>query len=130
MGDLIQRKAGAPVWITGADDCGDEQSPVNSTVNAELKVVDGIHHEAVYGTLTVGATPVEIKVGATALANRKVLLFQPHKKARWGTSNTISPTVGFKLNQKQYVEIEASDAVSFWVVSQAGTIEVTVMEAR
>lgn len=130
MGDLPQNKAGAPVWITGAEECGDEQTPVNSTLNAELKVVDGIHHEAVHGTLTVGATPVELKVGATPLANRKVLLFQPDNRARWGTSNAITSSSGFKLNKKQYVEIEASDSVSFWIVSQAGTIDVTVMEAR
>ena len=130
MGDLIQKKAGAPVWVVGSDDCGDEQSPVNSTLNAELKVVDGIHHEAVSGTLSVGTTPVELKVGSTVLSNRKVLLFQPDKKARWGTSSSINSSTGFQLNQKQYVTIETNDTVSFWIVSESGTMDVYVMEAR
>ena len=80
--------------------------------------------------VSVGAvSPTELKVGASALAERKVVTFQPQDgKIRWGFSNSIDSSTGFIAYTGQTTTIEASDSQSIWVIAESDTVTVYFAE--
>lgn len=82
----------------------------------------------VYGVITVTTTPQEVKVGSSALDERKVLTIQPTDgHIYYGYSNTVSSTTGTKIHKGQWIQLEASDRLPVWVVSQ-GSVNVRITE--
>lgn len=88
------------------------------------------------GTLAVTTTPVELKVGASALEERKVLTFQPQDGRIYyyfgdGVNTPSALTVAttglliFKLRERT---IEASATQPIFVAAVAGTVNVNFAE--
>lgn len=91
-----------------------------------LQPLDG---PAVYGNKSVTTTPVEVKVGASPLSERKVVTMQAiDGNIYYGYDNSVSSTTGTIIYEGQYFHLEAGDALSVWVVAEAGTVDVRITE--
>lgn len=68
--------------------------------------------------ITVGTTPVEAKVGAVALDERRILLVQPiDGNIYWGFDNTVSSSTGFILFSGTWLQLPYTDKISVWFVA-------------
>jgi len=85
-------------------------------------MVDG---PAVQGTLNV-STEVEAKVGATVLAERKVITIQPIDGKIYASFQ--SGVEGFLIFKSQIVSFEISDLLPLYLVAESGTVEVKICE--
>lgn len=75
------------------------------------------------------STVVELKVGTNPLEERKVITFQAQGgKVRYGWTNGISSTVGFKGAKDQIITIEASYSQSVYIISESGSVTVYFAE--
>jgi hypothetical protein len=85
---------------------------------------------AVYKTASVTDTPQEVKVGASALEERKVVTMQPIDGAiYYGYDNSVSSTSGTKIFKGQFIHLEASEKLPVWIVAEAGqTVDVRITE--
>lgn len=91
------------------------------TTNGDQKVVDGVRNGGVYGLLSVPTanTPVEVKVGAGRLAQRKlVYIYSNNNGLFWGLDNTVTTTSGFPLVNGQVVSFSVDPDSTFqvWLV--------------
>jgi len=80
--------------------------------------------------ISVGnSTPTELKVGASALDERKVITFQAQTgKVRWGFTNSITSSKGYVAFKNQIVTIEASSTQSLYVIAETGSVTVYFTE--
>lgn len=88
-----------------------------------LVVSDVLVGPGTQGNVTVGTTPVEVKVGATRLTARKrITAFNVDDNTMyWGFTNTVSATTGTPLYRNSMLDLPANDTCAVWVVaSQAG----------
>lgn len=77
--------------------------------------------------ITVGTTPVELKVGISALANRIFASAQPvDNKIYWGSDNTVSPSTGFKIFKSEFVPFDISPTASIFLVAAQNTSVVII----
>jgi len=84
---------------------------------------------AVEDEISVTTTPVELKVGASALAERKVITFEAQDgKVRWGFTNGITSSRGYIGWKNQLTTIEASTSQDVWIVAETGTVTVYFTE--
>jgi hypothetical protein len=84
---------------------------------------------AVYGALSVTTTPVELKVGASPVSERKVISFQPTDGVvYYGYDSSVSSTTGTKIFSHQLIIIEASEQLAVYLVSETGTVNVRITE--
>jgi hypothetical protein len=84
---------------------------------------------AVYGALSVTTTPVELKVGASPVSERKVISFQPTDGVvYYGYDSSVSSTTGTKIFSNQLIIIEASEQLAVYLVSETGTVNVRITE--
>lgn len=82
-----------------------------------------------YTAITVTTTPVELKVGATVLPERKTIAIQPLTgDIFYGFDNLVSATTGLKAFQNIYIERPATDSVSIYLVTAAGSVDVRIAE--
>lgn len=109
----ISNGPGEPIPVTGT-----------ITVSSDLVNIEGKR-----SLISVGATPVAIRVGGTNLANRKIVMAMPmNGKCRWGFENSISSTVGFKLFKDQLLVQNVGPVVDVFIVSESGTVQVEISE--
>lgn len=93
MADLNDLQAAGSTKVVGSDSSGVETNYLNVTSNGDVNVVDGISGGGTQGLLSVPTanTPVEVKVGASRLSNRKLVTFQAvDADFYWGYSNTVT----------------------------------------
>jgi len=129
MADITDINAAQSVKIIGSASDGAESVPVNSSVNGELTNVDTCNAEAIYGVLTVGTTPVEIKVGTSKLSGRKFLHLQSKDRGIYfGYSNSVSTSNGTELFKNQILFLPIGEAVSVWVIAGASGKEIRIGE--
>lgn len=84
---------------------------------------------AVYGSLPVSTTAVEIKVGASVLTERTVVTIQPlDGDIYYGYNSSVTTTTGTKIFQGQFFPFEAEDSLSVWVIAASGTIDCRITE--
>jgi hypothetical protein len=99
-----------------------------------LYVDDVWNIASVSGNIAVTTTPVQIKVGASALANRKVFYIQPQDGNVWiGSTNSVSTVVGntncgIEVFRAQSFPMIFTNNVPIWMVAASGTVNVVVME--
>lgn len=87
-----------------------------------------INTTSVSGAISVGTSPVEAKVGATALASRLfVLVTAVNGTIYFGSSNTVTTSTGTPIIQNQPVSFSFTDNVPVWLVADT-TVDVRVME--
>lgn len=80
----------------------------------------GITAGGVNGSISVGTTAVEVKVGASRLVGRKMVTFFPFDADMyWGYSSAVTTANGTPVFKSQLVSIDADDQAQIWLV--AGT---------
>lgn len=134
MADLSDIQAAGSTKIVGSDSTGLEQTPVQSTANGELKVVDGLRNGGVYGALNIPTanTPVEAKAGGARLANRKFLqVVIENNGIFWGFDSSVTTTSGLSTSNGQVLTwaIDPASTFQVWLVGNANNKNVHVVEA-
>lgn len=87
-----------------------------------------ITNTSISGAISVGTTPVEAKVGATALTSRLfVLVTASNGTIYFGSDNTVTSSTGTPIIQNQPVSFSFSESVPIWLVADT-TVDVRVME--
>lgn len=131
MADLSDINSAQSVKVIGADSTGLEQTPVKSTANGDLAVVDLCDNGGVQGVIAVSTTPVAVRVGGSNLANRKRLLFinTGGVNLYWGFSNSVSSANGVIIFRNQPVSDSWGPNTTIWIVAASGSGSVTVAES-
>lgn len=121
MADLNETQAAQSVKIIGSSSSGIENTPVTASSNGELQISDISNNGGVHGSLTVGTSAVEAKVGGSALANRKTLTIFNNSNADifFGYSNAVTTATGTPIFKNQFAEFEVGPSTSVWLI--AGT---------
>lgn len=126
MADLDFNQASQPVQIVG----GDEIFAADINANKDLNTSDGIKTELVNAALTVGTTAVEVKVGATRLADRKgVILYNNSNRAMYWGGSGVTVANGIPLQKGESITIRNED-VSLFVVSDQANQDARIVEFR
>lgn len=104
------------------------------SANGDAAVSDGLHGGGVNGkvTLTVANTAYEAKVGASRLANRKLLTITPEDKMFWGYSNTVTVANGTPILKGQPLAFSidpSSTTFQVWLVSAIASAVAAVTES-
>lgn len=124
MADLDDSKTGLPTKIIGSDSIGAETTFVNSTPAGELLVSDQLSATGTQGSLTVGLTAVEVKVGALPLSNRKLVTVFNNSLVvvYWGRNSLVTTSNGTPIFPNQLVSFEGFNASSsiFLIAGIAG----------
>lgn len=129
MADLSSKKASQTVKIAGANAAGSESNFAGVTDNQDLQTADILNKNVTQGTLTVGTgASVEVKVGATALADRKSILLQAQgSNITYGFSAGSQP---FTLANGSLVTLTVGENIGVWVrrTTGLGTVPVAIAE--
>lgn len=84
-------------------------------------VADLIDGAGTQGALSVGTTPMEVKVGASRLANRKSVTIQPtNGHVYWGWTSAVTISTGTKVFPFQVVEFSVADTPVYLVAETNG----------
>ena len=130
MADLISRKRAEPTKIVGADPVtGSEDNYVGVTDNNDMMVTDTANTLGANGALAVSTTAMELRVGATAIVDRKFITIQPKGTGMfWGYSNGVTTLNGSELFKKQTMIIPVGFNVKVWLIASTGTVDVRIGE--
>lgn len=92
MADLNDLQSAGFNKIVGSDATGIETNPAKVSANQDLGVSDVMDSNGVYGTLTVGTSAVQAKVGGSNLANRKLLTVDNTSNVviYWGYNSSVT----------------------------------------
>lgn len=79
--------------------------------------------------LAVSTTPVELKVGASVLEDRKVVTIQPlDGDVYFGYTTGVTASTGTKVYERQYFPLEAGELLTVYLVAESGTVDVRITE--
>lgn len=103
------------------------------TTNGDAKVSDGIRNGGVYGALSIPTanTPVEAKVGASRLAQRKFMqIYSNNNGLFWGLDSSVTTTTGTPLVNGQVISfsIDPDSTFQVWLVGSSNTKTVNIVE--
>ena len=94
--------------------------------------VDSLDHaneDAKYGTLTVGLTAVELKVGGAPLLNRKVVTMQPQdNKIYYGFDNTVTVATGTRVFKNQFLPLPCGPDITVYLIADGAGKDVRIGE--
>lgn len=131
MADLDSISATEAVRLVGSSSNGAEQTPIKSTNIGDMTVSDGLSGGGLFALLSVPTanTPVEVKVGASRLTDRKLITFQAvDADFYWGYANTVTAGVagsGTLLKKGATARWAANPAgatpLQIWVVCATAT---------
>lgn len=122
MADITDIQAAQTIKIVGSDSNGLEQTPIKSSGNGDLNSSDIVDTSGIYGTLVVGSSPVEIKVGGSPLSYRKLITLDNTSNTTiyWGYNNSISTsTFAGRIFKDQQASWAIGPNVSIWVVASS-----------
>ena len=128
MADLSDLQAAQTIKIAGATASG-ETNFVNATLNNEIKAADILNVAVAQAVLVVNqtASPVEVRAGASRLANRKSVMIQAQgTNVVYGFSATSQP---FTLANGATITISLGDGVGVWIDRTSnGNVNVAIAE--
>lgn len=80
---------------------------------------DILNISGLQGSLTVGTSAVEIKVGVSKLTGRKsVTLYNNSNRIMyWGYTNSVTTSTGTPIQVGQYFEWMIGDILELWVIT-------------
>ena len=94
-----------------------------------VDTLDHANEEAVYGTLTVGTTAVEVKVGASPLDRRKLVTIQPMDNAvYWGYDSSVTTSTGTRVFKDQYLPLQVGPDITVFLIANAAGKDVRIGE--
>lgn len=126
MADLNFLERSNPVQIVG----GNEQFAASVSPRNDLAVNANIREELTGSSLVVGLTPVEIKTGASRLANRQGLfLYNNSSRTMYWGDSTVTTLSGIPLVRGSFAIINIED-VPVFVVSDQASQNARVVEFR
>lgn len=83
----------------------------------------------VYGTVSVGTSATELKVGASALENRDFIIIQPKaNKIFIGFDPSVTTSNGIEVKKDQTISIAAGDNIPIYAITDTGTVDVRIGE--
>lgn len=120
MADIDETQQSEVVRITGDD----ENNVVTVNDIQELSVND-TPQQGLSAVLTLTTTAQELKVGATALANRKTIEMQAlDKNVKWGYNTNCE----FDLFKNQFFALPCGENCKLYLKASVGTSSVAVGE--
>lgn len=129
MSDLSFEKRAEPSSIVGMDADGSETNFLKVTENNDAQVSDAINVSAVYSEITVGTTAVELKVGGTPLAVRKMAHATPKdKEVYWGYDNSVTTVTGTRLFKNTTAYFKFGPNVHIWLIAATDGNKVNIGE--
>ena len=87
--------------------------------NDKTAIADVLNESGTQGALIVGTSPVEVKVSASRLENRKLVTLYNNSNSTvyWGYDNTVTVSSGVPIRKNQYVEWTVGDGLSIYVIA-------------
>lgn len=130
MADLTDLQASGTVKVVGASSSGLEGTPVKSSLNGDLGVSDIVDNGGLHGSLSVSTTAVAVRVGASNLVNRKVLMFHNNGTGTlyWGYNNTVNSSNGMPLKKDQFCVGDWGPGTTIYIIASSGTHNLRVNE--
>lgn len=134
MADLTDLQAAQTVKIVGSSSTSVETNPLQVTINGDAKIVNGLRQGGVYGNLnipTVGV-PVEVRVGASRLANRKFISISTTTiNIWWGYDSSVTTATGTPLANNQFITFECDPDSTFqiWLVGSTANRTARITES-
>lgn len=97
----------------------------------QVASADILNNEGVQGTLSVGTTSIEVKVGASRLEGRKTVTVynSSNRVVYWGYTSAVTTSSGTPIEKKQLVTFDVGDNLSVYLIAETGTNEVRITEA-
>ena len=119
MADLSDLQAAQTIKIAGADASGIENTYIKATSNGELTTCDVLLYGGVDAVINLTTAAVELKVGGSALVNRKYVILEGQAaNIKWGFSNT---TQSFDIFKNQILMIPLGPNTAIWAKMSTGT---------
>lgn len=119
MADLSDLQAAQTVKIAGANSSGIENTYITATNNGELTTCDVLLNGGTDTVINLTTAAVELKVGGSALANRKYVILEGlASNIKWGFSNT---TQSFDIFKNQILMIPLGPNTAIWAKMSTGT---------
>jgi hypothetical protein len=126
MADLTELEAAQQTKIIGQDATGVETTPVASTTLGDLQTADVPNQAGLSVVLNLTTTPVEGKVGASTMVNRKYIEMQGlSTNIKWGYSLASQP---FDLFKSQFFSLPAGANCKIYFKMSVGTGSVAIGE--
>ena len=113
----------------GLEDADGDKQEISSDGDAQISDTLG---SAVYGSLTVGTTAVEVKVGSSRLSGRKhVGLFNNGvADIYYGYDNSVTTSTGIPIKIGTWATWDADDQLAIWVISGTPLVDTRIEEAK
>lgn len=113
---------GVTAWDRDDTKVKGSDETVIGNVSDSLKVIDAIDSgNGVQGSITVGTSAVEAKVGGSRLAGRRFLSIQPQdQNIYWGFTSSVTTSTGTLLFKNGTVYFEITDDQPVYLISNAG----------
>lgn len=122
MSDLTDAQSATTTKIVGSNSSGVENNFAKVSTNQDVGTMDIINTSGVYGSLTVGTTAIEIKVGGSRLTARKLVTLDNISNVvfYWGYDSSITTSnYAGRIFKDQQVSWAVGDNISLYVI--AGT---------
>lgn len=130
MADLSEKDASLSTKIVGQNSTGVETNPVRATTAGDLGAVDIVNVTGLQGTVTVGTTAVEARVGAGRLVERKSITVTNTSAniIYWGLTSGVTTANGHPIYRKQQVTWAIGDAVGVYLITTVAGQVVPISE--
>jgi len=129
MSDLDYKKRAEPSSIVGMDGDESETNFMEVTDNQDAQVTDRVNTSAVYDEITIGTTPVPLRVGAANLDERKFCHITPKDNSiYWGYSNSVTTTTGTRIFKNTTVFFKFGPDVTIWLEANAANKKANIGE--
>lgn len=131
MADLTELQSTQAVKVVGSNSSGAETNPVNANGSGHLQTADVLTVGGVYGTITVGVTAVEVKVGGSKRTDRKLVTIDNTSNATlyWGYDSSITTSLfAGRIFKDQQMSIGVDHNVSIYLIAGSGGNSVHISE--
>lgn len=96
----------------------------------QVASADILNYNGVNGSLTVGVTAVEAKVGTTRLENRKLLIIHNTSNSTiyWGFSASVTTSTGLPIFKNQVLTLNIGDSLPIYLIAATSGNNVILAE--
>ena len=97
----------------------------------QTATADIIALEGVQGSLIVGTSAIEVRVGASRLEGRKSLTLYNNSNSiiYWGFTSSVTISTGTPIERKQFIEWNVGDSVAIYVIAASAGNNARITEA-
>jgi hypothetical protein len=120
-----------PTRVCGSDEAYAVDVVIGADSRKRISVDDQPLSSGVEGVVSVGTSPVELKVSTSRLTGRRNLSFMPFDGLiYYGFSPSVSTSTGIKVFNNQHVSLDAGNVAIYAISAVALGVNVIVMEAK